>query len=331
MPAAALGRPLAEVERGDLGVMGLNGLRQQARRVRRTLALLAAHLQDAWHFARGSGLLDDAPQAVRAAHALKTMHRLEKGWALPQPRAGFGVATAQLLSRQLSLHQESSGSDWIWLEGQTTLWRYRQYAMGTAPSELSERMNARDVQHAARQDFDSLVKSRRSVRQFTGAPLPDGCLQRAAELAALSPSVCNRSGARLWVATDPEMRARVLRLQDGHQGFADQAAAIAVVTVDPSVFHTVGERHQAWIDGGLFAMTLVHALHHEGLGCCCLNWSVTPTVDRAFKRLVGLAPHEAVVMLLAVGVLPEHYTVANSPRRPLSEVLHFLERSPCGS
>lgn len=301
---------------------------QHARRLRRFAALLWAHVQDAWHFAQGSGLLNDAPQAVRAAHALKTMHRLEKGWALPNPRAGFGVDTVQLLGRQLSFHQERSGSDWIWLEGQATLWRYRQYAQGAAPSELSERMSAQEVQYAARQDFASLVKSRRSVRQFTGAPLPEGCLQRAAELAALSPSVCNRSGARLWVATEPEMRAQVLRLQDGHQGFADRAAAVAVVTVDLAVFHTVGERHQAWVDGGLFAMTLVHALHHEGLGCCCLNWSVTPQMDRAFKRLVGLPAQDAVVMLLAVGVLPEHYTVAHSPRRPLSEVLHTLECSP---
>jgi nitroreductase len=328
MPAALVGTSVAAEQQGDFRVTPVNGLHQQARRLRRSLQLLWATLQDAWSFARGSGLLNDAPPAVRAAHALKSMHRLEKGWALPDPRAGFGQATAQLLSRQLSEHQRSSGADWVWLQGQATLQRYRAYAKGASPVQLGEPMQARTVQHDARQDFASLVRSRRSVRQFTGDPLPAGCLERAAELAAQSPSVCNRSGARLWVATTPDMRARALQWQDGHQGFADRAGAIAVITVDPSVFHAVGERHQAWIDGGLFAMTLVHALHHEGLGCCCLNWSVTPQVDRAFKRSIGLPPFESVVMLLAIGVLPAHYTVAHSPRRPISEVLRTLECYP---
>lgn len=304
---------------------GRSAWRVQARRLWRSLSLLAAYAQDAWQFARGSGLLSDRAPAVCAAHALKTMHRLEKGWALPNPRAGFGAATAQLLQRQLVDHQAAAGLDWVWAAGQATLSRYRSLSAGTPPVELGEAMRARDVQRAVRQDFGSLVRSRRSVRQFTGDPLPDGCLQRAAELAAHSPSACNRSGARVWVAHDAALRERVLRLQDGHQGFADQASAIAVITVNTAVFHTVGERNQAWIDGGLFAMTFIYALHEQGLGCCCLNWAVTPAVDRAFKRLTGLPAHEAVVMLLAIGVPPEHYTVAHSPRRPLSEVLQTLE------
>jgi nitroreductase len=67
-------------------------------------------------------------------------------------------------------------------------------------------------------------------------------------------------------------------------------------------------------------MTFIHALHYEGLGTCCLNWSVEPAVDRALKRDLGLPFAEAVIMLVAIGSLPERYTVAHSPRRPLHEV-----------
>jgi nitroreductase len=128
----------------------------------------------------------------------------------------------------------------------------------------------------------------------------------------------------VWIATEVEQRRRVLALQDGHQGFGEQAAAVAVVTVDTSAFHTVAERHQAWVDGGLFAMTLLYALQHEGLGTCCLNWCVQPSTDRRFKRSVGIPLHETVVMLIAIGALPDEFTVAHSPRRPLDEVMHGL-------
>ena len=71
-------------------------------------------------------------------------------------------------------------------------------------------------------------------------------------------------------------------------------------------------------------MTLVYALHAQGLGTCCLNWSVEPSQDKAFKAAAGLPKHDAVIMLLAVGHLPEAFDVARSHRRPIDEVLQFL-------
>lgn len=75
-------------------------------------------------------------------------------------------------------------------------------------------------------------------------------------------------------------------------------------------------------------MTLIHALHHQGLGTCCLNWCASPRVDALFKREAGLPRDDMVVMLLAVGNLPPHYTVAHSPRRPLHEALQWLDAPP---
>ncbi len=304
-----------------------SGIRRTVRKLRNLWANFHAHLQDARHFASASGLLGDQRSAVRAAHVLKTAHRLDKGLALPFPKPTFGSHAARLLDSQLKRHFEMNGEDWIWQLGRDALSRHRSHACGSAAQALSVSMSASQVQAAARGPFPDLVRARRSVRQFAAGALPAGSLRRAAELAAQSPSVCNRSGARVWVATDPEHRRQVLALQDGHQGFGDQASAVAVVTVDMSVFHTVGERHQAWVDGGLFAMTFIYALHHEGLGTCCLNWCVDPKTDQAFKQSLGLAPQETVVMLLAIGRLPERFTVAHSPRRPLSEVLRNLERA----
>lgn len=301
--------------------------RDRARRLKRLWLNWRAHLQDARRFAWGSGLLQDASPAAQAAHVLKTAHRLDKGLALPSPRPGFGSEVAQLLQQQLDRHLRTSGADWVWRAGQSAFARHIHFGAGAPADSLAEPMRAIETRRQARGDFAALVRTRRSVRQFAPGPLPPGCLQRASDLAALSPSACNRSGARIWVATDPAVRRRVLAFQDGHQGFGDQAAAVAIISVDTSVFHSVEERHQAWVDGGLFAMTFIYALHHEGLGTCCLNWCVSNETDRHFKQHLGLPAQDSVVMLLAIGPLPDHYTVAHSPRRPRSEVLHQLEPS----
>ncbi|MFM2185474.1 MAG: hypothetical protein RIR43_46 [Pseudomonadota bacterium] len=299
-------------------------LSRQLRRARRLTALVLAGLQDIWGYARGSGLLNDDAPAARLAQVLKTAHRLDKGLALPEPRAGFGAPVARLLQLQLATIDRSH---WAWQQGCAALERHQHFSFGSPALELSEPQTRAAVLKEARGDFGAVVRSRRSVRQFDGSPLSMTALWRAVELARHSPSACNRSGARVWVAVDAPVRERLLRHQDGHQGFADRASAVALVTVDTSVFHTVGERHQAWVDGGLFAMTLVYALHFEGLGTCCLNWSVEPKVDRALKRSCGVPPGEAVVMMVAIGGLPAHYTVAHSPRRPVHEVFRILDKS----
>lgn len=94
-----------------------------------------------------------------------------------------------------------------------------------------------------------------------------------------------------------------------------------MITARLDCFLTVEERYQHWIDGGLFAMSLIYALHSLGLGSCCLNWSVAPATDRAFKEAAGIADDQSIIMLLAVGHLPERLRVARSERRPLDEVL----------
>ena len=172
--------------------------------------------------------------------------------------------------------------------------------------------------------FGEFVRHRYSVRQFAPQPVAPELIEEAVRQAQYAPSVCNREAAQVHVASSAEQARQLLSMQNGNRGFGDTAGALLVITVRQAAFHTVGERYQGWIDGGLFAMSLVYALHGQGLGTCCLNWSVEPAADRAFKRAAGLPDDDLVIMLLAVGHLPDQLVVARSARRPLSEVLRTL-------
>jgi nitroreductase len=132
------------------------------------------------------------------------------------------------------------------------------------------------------------------------------------------------------VYSDPESKAAVLRHQNGNRGFGDQAAYVLIVTTDIQSFTSVGERNQAWIDGGMFAMSLIWALHSLGLGTCCLNFCVEKETDTALRASAGIPDAQAVIMMLAVGALPAEFAVAQSPRKRLEEMIVLHDPSAKG-
>jgi nitroreductase len=97
-----------------------------------------------------------------------------------------------------------------------------------------------------------------------------------------------------------------------------------VVCSEFDIFEKLDERNQGWIDGGLFAMTLVYALHSLGLGSCMLNWSVSNARDASFRAAFGVPENQGVICMIAVGHLRDSFRVAQSPRRPVEDLKHPL-------
>jgi nitroreductase len=140
-------------------------------------------------------------------------------------------------------------------------------------------------------------------------------------MAQKTPSVCNRQSSKVYVFSKAEDKQKVLSYQNGNRGFGDQASKVLIVTSNLEHFVSAGERNQCWVDGGMFSMSLVYALHSLGLGTCCLNWSVERQADQELRQVAGISDAEAVMMMIAVGHLPETLKVAQSPRKPLRDVL----------
>jgi len=171
-----------------------------------------------------------------------------------------------------------------------------------------------------RDNFRDFAKSRHSVRNFTGEKVAYKEIKKAIEIAQTAPSVCNRQSAKVRVFYDDEMR-EVLKLQNGNRGFDQEIGALLIITSDTKSFFYSGEINQAFVDGGLFSMMLLMALHDLGYGACMLNWCVSGAIDRKLRDITKIGESEIVVMFMAVGVLPEFFKVALSQRRPISEVV----------
>lgn len=185
----------------------------------------------------------------------------------------------------------------------------------------SEPVTRAAIQAAGKMDFLAFARARHSIRTYAPQPVPLAAIERAAQVAQQSPSSCNRQTCRVHAWLDPALRTRVLALQNGNTGFGDQLGGIAVITSDLAHWEQPHERYQAWVDGGMFAMSFCYGLHAEGLGSVMLNWSVTKERDRALRRLIRLPESELVITMIGFGCLPEQLNVPVSQRRPLQTCL----------
>ncbi|NKB56014.1 MAG: hypothetical protein GKS00_06735 [Alphaproteobacteria bacterium] len=171
---------------------------------------------------------------------------------------------------------------------------------------------------------ETFFDTRHSVRQFTDLAVDRQLIEESLKRAQRTPSVCNRQCARVHVLTDSKAKAKALSFQNGNRGFGSQASVIFIVTADLSVFTDAGERFQGWIDGGMYAMSLVYALHSLGLGSCTLNWSVAPGIDRRMRSALNIPENELVIMMIAAGHIPDSFKVASSPRLPVEVTTRFV-------
>lgn len=324
-------------------------LRARARALRARYGLLLASRYDRSRFSLYSGVLGLQNQANHAAAIIKTYHRIEKGLSLPAPRPGFGAPAANQLIEEVSAYIETYGADAITRAALNTLDEYLAFnrrcgvEVSASIMDCVARVSARqgavaddyraggtrtvsrdEIQSVGLMDLQPFFASRYSVRQYANREVDLALIERAAAMAQKTPSVCNRESGRLMVISDKTLMARAFSHQNGNRGFGEQADKLLIVAADQACFLNVGERYQAWIDGGMYAMSLVYALHSLGLGTCCLNWSVEPDADRALRAELELPQQWAVIMMISVGHLPDHFAVAQSPRRPLSEVFRVL-------
>jgi nitroreductase len=273
-----------------------------------------------------------------------TYHSLEKGMALPEPRPGFGQDKTRALIKMMREHTSRFDTDHYFATSLNVLRKYYQFNqrlgkdlpwVNEAVEEFTQKvieesltggtieLTKTAIADATNFHFGKFAQSRYSVRQFTDQKIDKQTIESIIRWAQKTPSVCNRQSCRVHVFDTPETRDHVLSFQSGNRGFGNHASTVFVVTSDLQHFHNPGERFQCWVDGGMFSMSLLYAAHSLQLGACALNWSQTCDRDVAMRRAVGIPDNEVVIMMMALGHLPEKFPVAESSRKKLSEIVQW--------
>lgn len=314
-----------------------------------SLRMLPNYLYDFRRFLVYSGMNKSrAFQSERAAHITLFYHQVEKGLSLANPRPGFGMTVIPRLLSDVDAYISAYG---LVSPATTALAALQSYVdfncrVGHEASYVCERLGQIKQKHgvssedsaawiggvttvsraslaeARASSFVEFFESRYSVRNFAGGVVPEGDIRKAVALSQKTPSVCNRQSWRVHAFSGAPKMQELLEIQSGSRGFSENVSTVLVVTSELGAFVEVAERYQPWIDGGMFSMSLCLALHDLGYGTCCLNWSKERGDDVRLRNAAKLPPSEQVIMLIAVGTLPEKFDVARSYRPQVEHCLH---------
>ena len=291
---------------------------------------------DKAQFMENAGALHLDRMAAARAEIVMGYHVIEKGLTMPRRHLGFGKGAVVRLMELVESFERRFGADPQVRHAVGVLRAYRELhrewpepmprldaflaARPEVPAALEPHVR-REVFFADRDaPFPQFAASRHVVRHFAG-PVAREVVEAAVALATTAPSACNRQHARVHAVADHGLRDSLFALQGGTRGFGADADKVLVVTADLSAVRWAWERHDCYVNGGIFVMNLCYALHHFGVAHCILHWSVPPSADRAAHELLGIPSNEAIVQVVACGMPPDEFDVAASPRLQASDVL----------
>lgn len=324
-----------------------NNVVNYLKRKRMLKILIQSSIRDVRRFYKESGVFSGS-RSEASLGSLITIdyHRLEKGLSLPDPRKGFGKTAATDLQRNLLTYINQYEVQPVVVEAVCALDEYYEFnttfnqeepdlykeylslkelvekqSCMFKPSAGTEFTSRSEVIDAVQINYRRFFENRHSVRDFSEETVELETIKEAISIAQQAPSVCNRQPWRVYCITMKDLVKKILTIHGGARGFEDCPDKLLAVAVDLSAFHYVGERNECWVDGGIFTMSLLNALHSVGLAACCLNWCVDDKRDNMLRGLLDVSDQEVFIVLIAVGHYPEEFKVAASPTKSLDDAI----------
>lgn len=278
---------------------------------------------------------------------MATYHVVEKGLSMPDFRPGFGTNIVKNLIKLVrQLDEEFGCRSNINLTSAKNVLRAYCERHAEIDFDLGKVFTAEEMSYlvglerdqnalgggvahqrdsyfaAAEAPFGEFSRTRHSCRVFQPDRPPSLVeVEKAVELARFAPSVCNRQCWRAHYFDDKAKVEELLGFQGGNRGFGHTIPGVIVVTASLKVFAGFAERSQGHFDGGLFAMSLMHALHSQKIGSVPLCWLVTPKRDAQFRGVAEIPDDEVVLMFIGLGYPVDDFLAPASQRREVSEIL----------
>jgi len=160
------------------------------------------------------------------------------------------------------------------------------------------------------------IRLRRSVRAYSGRPIPDELMHRMREAMRCAPSACNIQPWHFIIVTDPALRVELARAAREQMFIADAPAIIVACGYPALAYPRMGGRHSSLdIDIAIALDHLTLAAVAEGLGTC---WIGAFDEDRA-KSLLHVPAAVRVIAMTPIG-----YPASSNLLRPIGPA----ERKP---
>jgi nitroreductase len=152
------------------------------------------------------------------------------------------------------------------------------------------------------------IRKRRSVRQYTGDPIPKQDLEAIVDAGRLAATGSNKQPWDFVVITEREM---IEKLKVAAQ-WMEKAGAIIAVVMDPA--------SRWWLEDGSAAVeNMLIASTALGYGSCWLEGYTLPR-EKEFKALLNVPQEKRLLTLVPIGVPMEWPT---REKKILAQVIHW--------
>ena len=309
--------------------------------------ILTAKMAEAWVAAKHlatAGLLHDAKR-MHTELFIRT-HALEKGMSIGNARYGFGKPKALSLIDDLQRYIDLGGDRRFAEESCSVLTRYIEYNeqggadMADVAGPLKALMDANGLHDSghggiywlqrnenrrqADMPFDVFSQSRFYVRDFGTEPINKEDIAKALKLCERTPTACNRQSQRVHVFLDREKAQKLLSMQRGCNGFYPDMQGVILLSTDLGSY-SFQEINQMYVDGGLYAMNLMYALHYYGIANIPLTMALKAITLKKIKQTMHLPEAEQPVLLIGIGSYKDRWKVAQSNRKDWREYTKWDE------
>lgn len=173
--------------------------------------------------------------------------------------------------------------------------------------------------------FPLFAQSRHTLRHYSDQVIPKNTIVEAVRLAMTAPSACNRQPVRVHCIANRDLAHQILEVQGGNRGFGHMADKVLIITSDLSVEMGERERNDPYVNGGIFLMNLCYALHYYEIAHCVLSCSIELERLARIRALAAIPNREALIAILSCGIAPAVFDVATSPRKPVDDILSYME------
>lgn len=271
---------------------------------------------------------------------LRENHVIEKGMSMKNPRIGFGQEKVIALIKKLELYYNIYQDKAFLAYPLNTIKSYIDFTKQTKIEipliekmfgELYDKSSTCEFQKSAgikevskigiweksKINFFDFVNSRHSIRYFSDE-IPDiKLINEALKIAQRTPSACNRQAWKTYVFSN-DKTYDLLKWQGGANGFEKEIPLSILVTSNLNAF-LFYEPHQAYVDGGMYAMSLIYALHSIGLGTIPFSMGFEAKKIEIMHKYFEIPRNEIPIVIIGVGHLLDNFKVALSHRKPIEQ------------
>ncbi len=177
-----------------------------------------------------------------------------------------------------------------------------------------------DIMKKNKSNFEDLLKSRHSVRDFSSRKIKDEDIEKCIEMALLTPTACNRQMVHIRYIENDDKKNLIKKVGMGFSGFELDNTNIFLISFDMNFACFIGERNQGWFNSGLVSMNFVNALHSLGIGSCFVQFGNSFKEEEFVKKELGIPYNERIAVIVAAGYYKENNKVLRSPRKKINDV-----------